>query len=234
MYLTKESEVFLMAMSNAEKQKAYRERKKAQGITDDRSRVFASVIYPESAPTDWRERLTQWHVAAVVSPLHDKDVNPDGAIKKPHHHVLLLFDGKKSVEQLKPLLDSIGAVGKENIISTRGYARYLCHLDNPEKAQYSTADVTCYGGAEYQVLINSPSDDLKALISVFEFVRKNQIRSLSHLIDYCIKYNTEWLMMITRDKAYIIDKYIKSAAWEIDTAQPRPIITNEDGEVIDV
>lgn len=223
-----------MALSNAEKQKAYRERKKAAGEKDERTRVYATVIYPESAPPDWRERLTQWHVAAVVSPLHNKDINPDGSSKKPHHHIMLMFEGKKSVDQITPILTSIGAVGRENIISTRGYARYLCHMDNPEKAQYNTSDVLCFGGADYQALINSPSDDLKTLISVFDFVRRNQIRSLAHLIDYCMRYNTEWLMMITRDKAYIIDKYIKSSAWELDTQQPRPIIVDDNGEVLDV
>lgn len=223
-----------MALSNAEKQKAYRERKKAAGEKDERTRVYATVIYPESAPPDWRERLTQWHVAAIVSPLHDKDTNPDGSPKKPHHHIMMMLENKKSIDQIKPIFDSIGAVGRENIISTRGYARYLCHMDNPEKAQYSTSDILCFGGADYQALINSPSDDLKTLISVFNFVRRNQIRSLAHLIDYCMQYNTEWLMMITRDKAYIIDKYIKSSAWEMDTQQPRPVITDDNGEVLDV
>lgn len=223
-----------MALTNAEKQKAYRKRQKEKGIADERTRVYATVIYPESAPKDWKEQLTQWHVAAIVSPLHDKDVNPDGTIKKPHHHIMFLFENKKSLEQIKPIFDSINAVGRENIISTRGYARYLCHLDNPEKAQYNTTDVLCFGGADYTALINSPSDDLKTLISVFDFIRRNQIRSLAHLIDYCVKYNSEWLMLITRDKAYIIDKYIKSASWELDSGQERPMITDDNGEVLEV
>lgn len=223
-----------MAMTNAEKQKAYRKRKKAEGEKDERTRVYASILYPESAPPDWRERLIQWHIAALISPLHDKDINPDGAIKKPHHHIMILFEGVKTPEQAKEIFDSIGAVGQERIISTRGYARYLCHLDNPEKAQYSISDVQCFGGADIHVLINSPTDDLKALISVFDFIRRNQIRSLAHLIDYCVKYNSEWLMLVTRDKAYIIDKYIKSSAWEMDTSQARPVITDDNGEVLDV
>ena len=223
-----------MAMTNAEKQKAYRKRKKAEGEKDERTRVYASILYPESAPADWIEILTQWHVAAIVSPLHNQDINPDGTLKKPHHHIMIMFEGVKTPEQAKTIFDSIGAVGRENIVSTRGYARYLCHMDNPEKAQYSTSDVLCLGGADYQALINSPADDLKTLISVFDFIRRNQIRSLAHLIDYCMRYNTEWLMMITRDKAYIIDKYIKSSAWELDTQQPRPIIIDDNGEVLDV
>ena len=43
-----------------------------------RTRNFATVVYLESAPADWMERLDQHHIAALVSPLHDKDKNPSG------------------------------------------------------------------------------------------------------------------------------------------------------------
>ena len=43
-----------------------------------RTRNFATVVYLESAPADWMEQLDQHHIAALVSPLHDKDKNPSG------------------------------------------------------------------------------------------------------------------------------------------------------------
>ena len=46
-----------------------------------RTRVYAILVYEDSAPDDWRERLTQEHVAALISPYHDKAVNPDGSQK---------------------------------------------------------------------------------------------------------------------------------------------------------
>ena len=83
------------------------------------------------------DKLDQLHVAALISPLHDKDTNPSGEPKKPHYHVLLMFEGVKDYEtQVKPIFAEIGGVGREMVNSARGYARYLCHLDNPEKAQY--------------------------------------------------------------------------------------------------
>lgn len=49
-----------------------------QKKADMRSRIFATVVYPESAPEDWMERLEQSHVAAMVSPIHDRDTLPTG------------------------------------------------------------------------------------------------------------------------------------------------------------
>lgn len=52
-----------------------------------------------------------------------------------------MFDGVKTIEQAKDLFEQIGGVGCEKVNSIRGYARYLCHLDNPEKAQYDQGAV---------------------------------------------------------------------------------------------
>lgn len=102
---------------------------KTRGI--GRTRNFATVVYPESASGDWMEKLADLKIKAFVSPLHDKDKNPDGEPKKAHYHVILMFDSVKSVEQVKEITDEIGGVGVEKINSLRGYARYLIHADNP-------------------------------------------------------------------------------------------------------
>ena len=49
---------------------------------DNRARNWSLVVYPESAPENWRDILDDYHIPWVESPLHDKDVNPDGEIKK--------------------------------------------------------------------------------------------------------------------------------------------------------
>lgn len=102
---------------------------------DTRSRNFATVVYPDSAPENWLSIASELCVPAFISPLHDKDVNPTGEDKKPHWHVMFMFEGKKSIEQVQELFISFGGVGIEKVNSIRSYARYLCHLDNPDKAQ---------------------------------------------------------------------------------------------------
>ena len=93
-----------------------------------RTRNFATVVYPESAPQDWLEKLAEAKIEALVSPLHDKDKNPDGEPKKAHYHVILMFETVKTTEQVKEITEKIGGVGVEKINSLRGYARYLIHL----------------------------------------------------------------------------------------------------------
>ena len=73
-----------------------------------RYRHYATTIYKESAKDRWEERLEQEFVAAFISPYHDKDVNPTGEPKKPHYHVMIMFDGVKTKEQAKEIFDNIG------------------------------------------------------------------------------------------------------------------------------
>ena len=81
----------------------------AKNKKDVRARTWTFVAYPESAPENWRDILDGYHIPWVESPLHDKDVNPDGTVKKAHRHVILLFDGKKSFEQVKDITDALNA-----------------------------------------------------------------------------------------------------------------------------
>lgn len=166
-------------------------------------------------PPDWKEKLNAAHVPALISPMHIGDVNPDGKPKKPHWHVLLMYEGVKQWEtQVKPLFDSIGGVGREQVNSARGYARYLCHLDNPEKCQYSPQDVTAYAGANFEIVTHLPTDDVKTLQEVFRFIRANEIYSLAELMDILADNNPEWFMLVAMNRTYTVGEYIKSLTWE--------------------
>lgn len=187
-----------------------------------RTRNFATVVYPESAPADWMERLDQYHIAALVSPLHDKDINPSGEPKKPHYHVLLMFESPADYEnKVAPIFAEIGGVGRETVSSARGYARYLCHLDNPEKAQYSPSEVRCMGGADFYAVTNLPTDDLKMLGEVFTFIQEQGIYSLAELLTISQIHHPEWFSMIAMSRCYVVDKFIKSLAWERETGYVR-------------
>ena len=101
----------------------------AEKTRDTRVRNFATVVYPESAPKDWQDILSSHCVPAFTSPLHDKATNPTGEPKKPHYHVVLMFEGKQSIEQFQEIFNTIGGDGCEVVKSLRSYARYLGHLD---------------------------------------------------------------------------------------------------------
>ena len=46
-----------------------------------KKRNWAFVLYPESAPEDWKEQLRLSGLQGAISPLHDKDINPTGEPK---------------------------------------------------------------------------------------------------------------------------------------------------------
>lgn len=186
--------------------------KKSRGA--GRTRVFAAVVYPDSSPQDWQERLTQEHVSAFISPLHDRDENPDGTAKKEHWHLMLMFEGVKSQDQVDALLDRVLGPNRvkhyENVNSTRGYARYLCHLDNPEKAQYDKADVTALCGADYAEIISLPSDDWDVLDQIFDYIEDNKVRYYAQFMRYCRKERRDWWKLLMARYSYVVINYMKS------------------------
>lgn len=183
-----------------------------------RTRNYATVVYPESAPADWLAILDNLHVPAFVSPLHDADVNADNTPKKAHYHVLLMFAGVKTVEQAKEVITAIHGVGCETVGTVRGYARYLVHADNPEKAQYSKSDVRAFGGADYDAVTHLPTDDVKVTREMMQFIRANQINSFAQFADVCAVEHEDWFRALVTKSTYFIKEYIKSLVWE--TSQP--------------
>lgn len=178
-----------------------------------RTRNFATVVYPESAPSNWLEILGEMCIPCFVSPLHDKDLNPDGEQKKPHYHVMLMYDNVKNLEQAIEVFEKIGGVGHEKILSTRGYARYLCHMDNPEKAQYSPEDVKMFGGADYITTIGLVTDKYKAIGEIIDFCEDNNVISYAELLVWCRMNRFDWFRVLCDNGTFVVKEYLKSRTW---------------------
>lgn len=196
-----------------------------------RTRNFATVIYEESAPAGWENTLAEMFIPAFISPLHDKDINPGGEPKKAHRHVMLMFDGVKTEEQARAVFQSIGGVGCEVVQSARGYARYLCHLDNPEKAQYDQGNVKCLSGADYMAMIGLATDKYKALAEMEEFCEKYNIMSFYALSRYATVNRTDWSRVLKDNGAIYMKEYLQSRKWSIENGYAN-ITDPETGEVI--
>lgn len=185
----------------------------AQNASKLRTRNFATVVYPESAPEGWLTTLQECKVPVFVSPLHDKDVNPTGEPKKAHYHVIVMYGSVKTPEQAREFFDTFGGVGCEPVKDLRGYSRYLCHLDNPEKAQYDMADVKAYGGANYRVVIGTMADKAQAIREMEDFIDANDITSFYELSKYARQEREDWHDCLINSGAYYIKEVIKSRTW---------------------
>lgn len=186
----------------------------ADKLGRNRTRNFATVVYPESAPKDWQELLVQQYVPAFISPLHDQDINPTGEAKKPHHHVIIMFDSVKTLEQAKEVFDVIGGVGCEVVKSLRAYARYLCHLDNPDKAQYPMDEVRQLGGADFYSVCECAIDRYTAIAEILDFCDDNHIYSFRQLLQVCRKEHFEWFRSLCDGGCIMLKEYLKTASWE--------------------
>jgi len=178
-----------------------------------RTRNYTTVVYPDSAPENWQNLLDDLHISAFVSPLHDKDVNLGGEIKKPHWHVVIMFDSVKTVKQARNVFDVIGGIGCEAIESLRGVVRYLCHLDNPEKVRYRSEDVKCFGGANYISACSLVRDKNRIIREMMDFCEENKIVSFYCLLKYCKSENQEWFDSLCDNSTFVVKEYLKSKFW---------------------
>lgn len=186
---------------------------KGKSSGSGRTRNYYSVVYPESAPDGWLEILQSQFIPAFISPLHDSDINDDKTPKKAHYHVLLMFDSVKTKEQAKAVFEQIGGVGCDVVQSVRGYARYLCHLDNPEKHQYDIRDVKCLGGADYQSIINLVTDKYKAIREMIAYCKSNGVYEFCDLFEYSAENREDWFRILCDSGAYVIKTFLTSLSF---------------------
>lgn len=179
-----------------------------------RYRNFATVVYTDSAPANWMQLLGEQVVPAFISPLHDKDINPTGEPKKAHYHVMIMFEGKKSIEQAQEIFDVIKGVGVEKVNSLRGYARYLCHLDNPEKAQYPIDEVQCLAGSDYINTIGLATDKYNAISEMIDFCEIYDVYSYRELLIYSMNNRSDWYRILCDSGTYVLREYLKSRHWD--------------------
>ena len=117
-------------------------------LKEGRARNWTFLVYPESAPNNWRDILDEEHIQWVESPLHDKDTNADGMLKKSHWHILLLFDEEKGFEQVRRVTNMVNATIPQICVSVKGLVRYMAHMNNLKKVQYDKNLIVGHGGVD--------------------------------------------------------------------------------------
>lgn len=179
---------------------------------ETRTRNWSIIVYPESAPDNWRQIIDESHIEWVESPLHEFDVNPTGEVKKPHYHVLLLFGGVKSYDQVCEFIKPLNGPIPQRCHNAKAMVRYFAHLDNPDKFQYSVSDIIPHGGVDISELLKPSTSERYSMIKeMCEFVGANNITDFYQLMDYAMdnQFDT-WWPLLCDSSAYIVNQYIKS------------------------
>lgn len=149
-----------------------------------KKRNWTMLVYPESAPKNWRNILADTGLPIAVSPLHDRDLNPDGEKKKEHYHIILCYSGPTSFNVVNKLCASLNSPIPKPLEAVRGMYRYFTHKDNPEKAQYDEHNISVINGfsiSDYNELTRSEVNEIK--MRILDLICENSIIEYSQLLD---------------------------------------------------
>ena len=196
---------------------------------------YQCVIYEDSAPLDWMTIIRSWGENVLISPYHDKDHHDDGTVKKPHYHIQIFGSTSHSYtwaihmfQQIKGVYDDPDVVDKiefhnknfwdNNIIHNKVMAiRYLTHKDDPDKAQYSDADVVVIGCMDYQSLCMMAGDKYKALAEMEEWCEDNQVFSYRLLSNYAKKNKFGWYKVLVDGGHNHMFRWLRAFEYDIQT-----------------
>lgn len=152
-----------------------------------KKRNWTFVLYPESAPADWKEQIKLSGLLAAISPLHDKDVNPTGEAKKAHYHILLVYSGPTTYNAVAKFTASLNATIPQALESVRGMYRYFSHKDNPEKYQYEESEIQTLNGFNIADLVELTKSEVNELkMRILKLIRDVDIIEYSGLVDFLI------------------------------------------------
>lgn len=151
-----------------------------------KKRNWAFVLYPESAPDDWQDKLNECGLPFAISPLHDKDINANGEEKKEHYHIILCYPGPTTYNSVCSFTQEImKSTIPQPLEAVRGYYRYFTHQDNPEKAQYDEHFIKVGNGFNIRDYIDmTKSEVTKFIFELQVLIRNLNIFEYSDLLDY--------------------------------------------------
>lgn len=176
-----------------------------------KKRNWGGVVYPESAPEDWKEILKLKGISFAVSPLHDKDISDEVSkeLKKPHYHIILSFAGPTTDKTVNDIMKELNQPIAIPLESVRGYYRYFVHKDNPEKYQYNESLIELFNGFDVTDVLNN-FEVFSCLKEIQRFILDNQIIEYSHLMDLLLESELMELWNVASSHTLFLNTYITS------------------------
>ena len=201
-----------MPRSEAQKRADKKYEAKRKGT---RKNKWWGYLYFDSAPEDWKQRCRDCGVEGFAV-VHDKDVRADDSVKKSHAHILLRFSHAVNRKEAAAVLTEIGVLEKsiQSRDNWRAAARYLCHMDDPDKYQYPQTDIIEFGGSDYHDAITRASDKYQIIADMEDWIDENHCFSFRKFSQYCRKNEPDWFYAICDNCTIVIREYIKSARYD--------------------
>lgn len=176
-----------------------------------KGRIWASVGYPESLPINWLDKLQETGLQIAISPLHDKDLDPTGEVKKHHYHIIFNYEGPTTYNHVKELCDSLNMTIPIKLESLRGMYRYHLHLDNPDKYQYDDRDRILLNGFDtnqVNELTRTEIDKYKKEIQ--QFIINNNILEYCDLLIILLENDLMQMWSVAANHTIFFNTFITS------------------------
>ena len=155
-------------------------------------------------------------VVGAISPLHDKDLNATGELKKAHWHVIVTYEGPTAQSVVERLTERLNAPKPIPLEQVRGYYRYLTHKDNPEKAQYDEKDIQTLNGFNIRDFVEMTKSEVNAKIRIIQkMIRELDFLEYADLLDY-LQDNDELAdeYDVAINHTILLNTYIKSRRYK--------------------
>lgn len=192
-----------------------------------KSKYFCALLYPESTTYDCDKiikALAEEHLTFAVSPVHDRDVDDNGSLKKGHYHLLLAYSSATTLNNIRGWFRVCG-LPESDLHSVRvcasgvGYYRYLTHKDNPEKVQYDDNDIRVFNDSDelFEKFSKTASEKIDDLVRIFQIVDKLKTISFHSLIQYLMLNERDLFKLLTSSSALAIcvKEYQRSLEYDL-------------------
>ncbi|EGO8273407.1 replication protein [Enterococcus faecalis] len=179
-----------------------------------KARNFGFILYPDSIPNDWKEKLESLGISMAVSPLHDMDEKKDENTwnsndvirngkhyKKPHYHVIYIARNPVTIEsvrnKIKRKLGNSSIAHVEILDYIKGSYEYLTHESKDAIAKkkhiYDKKNILHINDFDldrYITLDESQKRELKN--QLLQIIRKKHLVNVLHLLDFLEKNGSEY------------------------------------------
>ena len=149
-------------------------------------RNYAVVVYPDSTTLNknWRENIVSLGHKAIISPIHDKDLDNNGLPKKPHYHVCVFRENATTwnscVKTMSANIDSSIKYVEVLRGTIQASYDYMSHKNAPHKAQYNQEDVICLNGfSPFDYQKQTRTDKLNCTKEIYIYIENNTIDEFS-------------------------------------------------------
>lgn len=139
--------------------------------------------------------------------------------KKEHVHVIIKGDGPRSAQWWHDELLRTGFPHEityfKKVRTMSSALRYLAHMDNPEKHQYSMLDIHGFGGIDMSCLLKSSDvDKVYTLVNVMETIFERHIHQYHFLVKYAMSTGDLDMIACVTGRASMFAHYFKSESDE--------------------